>query len=44
MDTAVSILLGERSPDWVLPLLDSGELRLSSLRDQRVLLFFWASW
>ena len=36
--------LGEPSPDWTLPRLDGGELRLSALRGKRVLLFFWGSW
>ncbi len=40
----VGVRLGEQSPDWVLPLLDGGELRLSTLRDKQVLLFFWGSW
>lgn len=36
--------LGDQSPDWTLPLLDGGELALSSLCGKRTLLFFWASW
>ena len=36
--------LQELSPDWTLPLLEGGELRLSQLRGKRVLLFFWGSW
>ena len=42
--TSHGIQLGERSPDWVLPLLDGGELALNALRGKRVLLFFWGSW
>ncbi len=40
----VGVGLGEQSPDWVLPLLDGSELRLSTLRGKHVLLFFWGSW
>ncbi len=40
----VGVGLGEQSPDWVLPLLDGGELRLSTLQGKQVLLFFWGSW
>ncbi len=36
--------LGDLSPDWVLPLLDGGELALHALRGKKTLLFFWASW
>ncbi|MDP9375830.1 MAG: peroxiredoxin family protein [Chloroflexota bacterium] len=36
--------LGERSPNWTLPLLDGGEFRLGALRGHKALLFFWASW
>jgi len=36
--------LGEQSPDWTLPLLDGGELALSSLRGKKTALFFWGSW
>ena len=42
--TPVGPGLGELSPDWALPLLDGGELRLSALRGKQVLLFFWGSW
>ncbi len=44
MDTLGSTVLGEHSPDWTLPLLEGGELCLSTLRGQPLLLFFWASW
>jgi peroxiredoxin len=36
--------VGDRFPDIVLPLLDGGELRISSLRGKKVLLFMWGSW
>ncbi len=36
--------LGKPSPDWTLPTLDGGELRLSELHGKQVLLFFWGSW
>ena len=32
------------APDFTLPLLDGGELRLSSFRGKVVLLDFWATW
>ena len=32
------------APDFILPLLDGGQLRLSSLRGKVVLLDFWATW
>ncbi len=36
--------LGERSPDWMLPRLDGGELGPALLRGTKTLYFFWASW
>ena len=36
--------LGEYSPDWVLPLLDGGELSVGALRGKKAVLFFWGSW
>ena len=36
--------LGERSPSWVLPRLDGGELGPVLLRGTKTLYFFWASW
>jgi len=32
------------APDFTLPLIDGGELHLSSYRDKVVLLDFWATW
>jgi len=43
-DVRPRLQLGEQSPDWALPRLDGGELRLSALRGKQVLLFFWGSW
>lgn len=43
-DVRSSLHLGEQSPDWALPRLDGGELRLSAQRGKQVLLFFWGSW
>ena len=36
--------LGEYSPDWVLPLLDGGEISVRSLHGKKTVLFFWGSW
>ena len=36
--------LGQLAPDWSLPRLDDGALRLRALAGKPVLLFFWASW
>ena len=38
------VRLGDPSPDWALPRLDGGDLKLQSLRGRKVLLFFWGSW
>ena len=40
----VDIKLGQRSPDWSLPLLGGGELGVRDLRGKKALLFFWGSW
>lgn len=40
--TKVAVLTS--APDFSLPLLDGGELRLSSYRGKVVLLDFWATW
>ncbi len=46
MTTTIPIgtALGERSPDWVLPRLDGGELGPAMVRGTKTLFFFWASW
>jgi peroxiredoxin len=36
--------IGDPFPDVALPTLDGGELRVSSLRGKKVLLFMWGSW
>jgi peroxiredoxin len=36
--------IGETAPDFVLPSLNEGNLRLSEYRSQVVVLTFWASW
>ncbi len=43
-DMQAGTRLGMHSPDWVLPLLDGGELSVRALRGKQVLLFFWGSW
>ncbi len=40
----MSIVVGNSLPEITLPRLDGGNLTLSHLRDQRLLLFFWGSW
>jgi thiol-disulfide isomerase/thioredoxin len=37
-------LEGQPAPDFVLPLLDGGEIALADLRGKAVLLDFWATW
>ena len=37
-------VLGEPAPDFVLPSLTDGNLRLSEYRSEVVVLTFWASW
>jgi cytochrome c biogenesis protein CcmG/thiol:disulfide interchange protein DsbE len=37
-------LEGERAPDLTVPLLTGGEITLSALRGQPVVLNFWSSW
>lgn len=46
-DTAASFLLSEVSrpaPDFALPTLDGGTVRLSNYRGKVVLVNFWATW
>lgn len=38
------IAKGEAAPDFTLETLDGGELTLSELRGEKVILNFWASW
>jgi hypothetical protein len=46
MDTTIrtGAHLGERTPDWRLPLLEGGELGPEQLRGTPTLFFFWGSW
>ncbi|MEG6574917.1 peroxiredoxin family protein [Caldibacillus debilis] len=36
--------MGKRAPDFQLPALSGGRIRLSDYRGKRVVLNFWASW
>lgn len=38
------IMLGECSPDWLLPTLDGSTLGPSSFQGTKTLFFFWGSW
>ncbi len=40
----IGTAVGERSPEWVLPRLDGGELGPALLRGTKTLYFFWGSW
>jgi len=42
--TAPIARVGDRLPDFALPLLDGGTLALDDRRGKRLLLFFWGSW
>lgn len=39
-----SLRVGQLAPDFTLPTLEGGEMTLSELRGQAVLINFWASW
>ena len=39
-----AVLIGEIAPDFTLPSLNGGEIRLSEFRGQAVWINFWASW
>ncbi|MCO6453486.1 MAG: TlpA family protein disulfide reductase [Caldilineales bacterium] len=43
-ETVQGLRPGNTPPDFTLPLLDGGTMRLSDLRGQPVLLNFWATW
>jgi peroxiredoxin len=36
--------IGAEAPDFSLPSLAGGEVRLSSYQGKRLILFMWASW
>lgn len=36
--------VGQDLPEITLPLLEGGDLEISSLRGKKLLLFFWGSW
>jgi len=41
---AVGVEEGKLAPDFLLETLDGGEIRLSDLRGQAIVLNFWATW
>ncbi len=44
VEEKVGLRVGEIAPDFTLPLMGGGEVRLWSLRGKPVFLNFWASW
>ena len=39
-----TIVAGDMAPDFELPSLEGGSVRLSDYRGRKVVLFMWASW
>ena len=39
-----TIVAGDTAPDFELPSLSGGSVRLSDYRGSKVVLFMWASW
>ena len=41
MRTAISLNIGQKAPDWLLPLVSEGSIQISNLKGSLVLLEFW---
>ena len=44
LNSGRAVNVGDEAPDFTLPSLDGGEVRLSDYRGKKLVLFMWASW